>query len=614
MAGKARVHELAKELGVPSKEILARLNEQGEFVKSASSTVKAPVARRLRAFYANKRPRPSQHRVDKHQQAPGAAHRRPSASGDREARPPQKLTDSQAAAVRKAYREAYVAENYSDAIGKVYLKYAALYGVSHNALREVIAEDRQRHAADYAALRRLHNNQHQRYQKQHTKGEAQIVTGRESAVTPSDIHAGALTRPRARLASLPPVAADISVDAAADTVLSKDAGQRHRDEVVACLRPFEPNEINGYGYLAWRHALHRCQHWESASRTVNDDLAAIAQVVDAEKQLLDRIVADNGAFLEHSGLAKRAMENEFRDLVDSEDIGRSAADELRRVRASDRFLRRAVVLAIASPDCDERLWQMLGGVRPPARSQLVETTPQLMTAIDRLDDQIAAVEALLSVNDAALGRFIQRSRSELVALQAGRFDFLVKFQDVGSPSSRVSHQLIRGLPFTVLPEGEQLRSFLDGLRSLGLYRGYQVDVHRLSVLEDLEQYFGADRCAWYEGSESSKGVNNEYLVLAIRSAKGFGENAVAISPLAGQHATYVVRHECAEAQWATIFANPKLEARLRGARRLLFTSPDGRTDQYSAMRKKVITLLECHRQDFHKRLVFNESSDRYRLA
>ncbi|KAA9161559.1 translation initiation factor IF-2 [Amycolatopsis acidicola] len=53
MAGKARVHELAKELGVTSKEVLAKLKEQGEFVKSASSTVEAPVARRLRdAFTA----------------------------------------------------------------------------------------------------------------------------------------------------------------------------------------------------------------------------------------------------------------------------------------------------------------------------------------------------------------------------------------------------------------------------------------------------------------------------------------------------------------------------------------------------------------------------------
>ncbi|WP_192815035.1 translation initiation factor IF-2 N-terminal domain-containing protein, partial [Rhodococcus sp. DK17] len=51
MAGKARVHELAKELGVTSKELLATLKEQGEFVKSASSTVEAPVARRLRESF-----------------------------------------------------------------------------------------------------------------------------------------------------------------------------------------------------------------------------------------------------------------------------------------------------------------------------------------------------------------------------------------------------------------------------------------------------------------------------------------------------------------------------------------------------------------------------------
>ncbi|MGX7824981.1 translation initiation factor IF-2 [Actinokineospora sp. 24-640] len=54
MAGKARVHELAKEFGVTSKDLLARLKDMGEFVKSASSTVEAPVARRLRDTYEGK--------------------------------------------------------------------------------------------------------------------------------------------------------------------------------------------------------------------------------------------------------------------------------------------------------------------------------------------------------------------------------------------------------------------------------------------------------------------------------------------------------------------------------------------------------------------------------
>jgi len=45
---KVRVYELAKELGVESKVVLTKLQEMGEFVRSASSTVEAPVVRRLR--------------------------------------------------------------------------------------------------------------------------------------------------------------------------------------------------------------------------------------------------------------------------------------------------------------------------------------------------------------------------------------------------------------------------------------------------------------------------------------------------------------------------------------------------------------------------------------
>ncbi len=64
MAGKARVHELAKELGVTSKEVLARLSEQGEFVKSASSTVEAPVARRLRESLGGPKPAAEKAKAD----------------------------------------------------------------------------------------------------------------------------------------------------------------------------------------------------------------------------------------------------------------------------------------------------------------------------------------------------------------------------------------------------------------------------------------------------------------------------------------------------------------------------------------------------------------------
>lgn len=48
---KVRVYELAKELGVDSKALMAKLGELGEFVRSASSTIEAPVVRKLRDAY-----------------------------------------------------------------------------------------------------------------------------------------------------------------------------------------------------------------------------------------------------------------------------------------------------------------------------------------------------------------------------------------------------------------------------------------------------------------------------------------------------------------------------------------------------------------------------------
>ncbi|NMN02277.1 translation initiation factor IF-2 [Bifidobacterium panos] len=51
---KPRVYEIAKEVGLDSKAVLEKLKEMGEFVKSASSTVEPPVARKLKAALAPK--------------------------------------------------------------------------------------------------------------------------------------------------------------------------------------------------------------------------------------------------------------------------------------------------------------------------------------------------------------------------------------------------------------------------------------------------------------------------------------------------------------------------------------------------------------------------------
>lgn len=62
---KARVYELAKQFGVDSKTVLAKLKDMGEFVKSASSTVEAPVVRKLTAEFGSSTGSASAEKADK---------------------------------------------------------------------------------------------------------------------------------------------------------------------------------------------------------------------------------------------------------------------------------------------------------------------------------------------------------------------------------------------------------------------------------------------------------------------------------------------------------------------------------------------------------------------
>ena len=57
MAALPRVYDIAKELGIDTKEALDKLKELGEFVKGGSSTVTPPVAKKLRDAFPNAKPK-----------------------------------------------------------------------------------------------------------------------------------------------------------------------------------------------------------------------------------------------------------------------------------------------------------------------------------------------------------------------------------------------------------------------------------------------------------------------------------------------------------------------------------------------------------------------------
>lgn len=610
MGGKVRVHELAKEFGLTSREILARLKADGEIVKSASSTIEAPVARRLRQSVGST----PQHQTAAAREAPRRAagnSAQPKAAADKPPRKSALLTSADALDIYRRHRLASTSENPGQAVDELFRECETRFGIKRPLFRHVVASDKlrrkvadedRRASAKNGAPRNLRSTKPsvesqarlQKSQRSELAGAAQSTTrtpGGEDVVT---------TRPRPRTAHLPQVVATMDVDAVADIVDAKTSSAYDREAIVACLRGLAPNGSDGYGYLTWRYAATRVARADSKLSTAHEDLIALAVVIDHEKQILDTLVRAHGSILTKPPLAEAALEKEFRQLTNADVRGGTAADELRRARASFDFLRRAVILTIAISDNGQRLWSMLGRLKPPTRCRPAGTSPQLERATRRLTDSIATVERLLSTDESNLTQFFRHSRAHLITLQLKKYDFLRPFRDSAAGLGTVSPHDTTNLAFQILPQGEQLRTFLGDIRRSKLYSGYRVDEHRLTVLEDLQKHFGATRCTWHRGLDSAGGIGGRYLVLAIKSTNGSGENAVAISPLAGRHATYLVRRECAEADWDILFAHPKFEARLRGARKLLFTNRADHTDPYSAMRDKIIKLLECHPREFRK--------------
>lgn len=592
MSGKRRVHELAKELGVTSKEILAELRAAGEVVKSASSTIEAPVARRLREAHGVK---PRQPEAQAARTSPRKAVK--SAAGKKPVRPRQP-TQSQIDTICERYRAATVSEDPRRSVDQFYADCEAKYGLSRTNVKRFIAADARRHPHLYLPRQIQRDRSATAQPTNRTGGGTTPIKARPIGTpqsAPADCDKSSSSRPRIRTAGLPPISATFDVDTAA-TIIAESTNEP-RQAVRVRLREIVPIDTEDYGYLSWRYSASRGSIQPGpGTTTAVRDLAVFADMIGIEKHLIRALEQAHGSIFEDPELAKRVLENRFDHLISDDDdlsgLGDLDSVQARRTSARLEFLRRATVLTIARPNNDERLWNMLVDLQSRT---LTGTAPELRRAGHRLAEFMASTDRLLATDDVALTRFFHRSRAELLALRDGRYDFLIPFRDIAT-----SRQTPTELAFELLPPGEQTQKFLDDIRRSGRYLGYHVDERRLDVLERLQKYFTPARCRMHKGSITSSGVDNRYLVLAIKSADGDSEDAVAISPLAGLHATYVVRRGCADADWPVIFAGPKPEARRRGARKLLFVG-SSHVDPYNAMRDKVIHLLECDQAEFPDR-------------
>ncbi len=350
------------------------------------------------------------------------------------------------------------------------------------------------------------------------------------------------------------------------------------------------------GYLSWRYqeAITRPGSFDGSAL---GRLQVVSTVVTDDKRVLARLIRNHGRFLDQNrGATRRAIDSEF-DRVDLDASWWPADDALRRARASITFLRHASLLIFGDDDCRDHFFYKVRQLAPPDPHALRHHPQRVIGTISNLERMIGFVEQLLTDDlDEFEERFVN-GQDELLMLERGDFDFIAEL--VSAPLSTT--QAIDGdLPFEILPPGELLNSFIGELRAAGTYHGREIDLKRVEVLRRLEASFPEARCRIHRGAFPSRGRDNLYVVLSIAHPGGCAEDAIAISPCRGEHATFVVRHDCSSGlPWHGVLSQTKLEAKLLGARRLLFTSKSGRRiDEYDAMLEKLLWLLECEREDF----------------
>ncbi|GAT01189.1 translation initiation factor IF-2, N-terminal region [Mycolicibacterium fortuitum subsp. acetamidolyticum] len=235
MGGKARVHELAKELGVTSKELLAKLREQGEFVKSASSTVERPAADRLRAhFEVNQPDRRRPNRTERTSGPGRRGQRTVIITPQHEIVRPRQLTETEASDLCNDYRLAYADINCDVAIKRLLRKYQKRYHVPQSVLHGAINEDQRRNVDLYSALRRFREQKKSPAPPRRAPQQRATTQRRREAARPQH----PAPRPRTRHSGLPPAAITIHPDAIADLVANADTGHG-RQQITTDLASFD---------------------------------------------------------------------------------------------------------------------------------------------------------------------------------------------------------------------------------------------------------------------------------------------------------------------------------------------------------------------------------------
>lgn len=222
-------------------------------------------------------------------------------------------------------------------------------------------------------------------------------------------------------------------------------------------------------------------------------------------------------------------------------------------------------------------------------------------AVDAFDDDAPAIVNLLSDIQALTnaGVFLQVI-TDLPDKQQTFADLLRRIGEVGgyiprAPAAETTEETDRSgfqpmeVDWEILPPGD-LQDVAIAICTTLQERGHtnvEIDLNRLRALDILRESWGKDRSYFVTGSLKERGVikqngqeaPDEYIILIVQDLDDnglvMGEHAVAESPIAGKHASYVFRYDIDGLSWREVMAYDKREARYFNARQVKHTKING---------------------------------------
>lgn len=368
------------------------------------------------------------------------------------------------------------------------------------------------------------------------------------------------------------------------------------------------------GYLAscYRHLVPSTVRNAGTAAAVVRAVAALARDT-AER--VDTLVTRYGVFFGDPEIAARAIRAEDHRLANY--LRETTDRPARRLHAVTEAARTALPLAFAFGTAENEVLTTVAA----RLDTLIDHSRDLLRGDDRyggdpelaseIDQSQAVYQQVRQFRTRRPERWQQASlvsRVQLASAHARRFDTVLANQVPRRPDPTAKRAR---LIFEVLPGGTS-RDFVTERRREHERQHPRklptLDPRRTDILDELAGHYGPARCTFYRGFatqgqlyEIGENITEDYLILVID--RGRGEDAIAISPAAGRHATYLLRHDVTERPWNEVFAHPKLDAKDLGAKRLVFRDRFP-LDQYRSMREKARALLDCRAQVFHGQLVY----------